>query len=391
MNTTFNLTRRGLLGAGVAVSFLSAPAFAAAPSNKKFVFIICRGGFDGLAVSVPLTDKNYAPMRGSLAIPASATLKYDTDFGLHPKLKNVAAMAADGQVKIAPAIALPEHIRSHFEAQDLLEEGGPKLYAVKDGWLNRALRAGGGKITQGIAVMPQAPIALRGELQTMSWSPGDKAAAPSPRLIATVQDLFKTDPMLGSAFKSGLETEALGKVVTGGNEGDPEDLKGFASNAGKFLLVEGGPQIAVLSIDGFDTHSTQGGVEGQLAGRLKILDDMVGALKASLGPAWKDTVVMVATEFGRTARVNGTEGLDHGTAGTMILAGGAVKGGGIIGDYPTLAENKLFENRDLAPTMDIRSAYKGVLIDHLGLDRSDVENKVFANSPEAPAAKGMIA
>ena len=168
------------------------------------------------------------------------------------------------------------------------------------------------------------------------------------------------------------------------------DARGLAVTAAKFLTAPDGPQMAVLQLDGFDTHANQGAAEGQLAQRFKNLDEVLAGLETGMGPAWKDTVVVVATEFGRTARINGTKGLDHGTASAVIVAGGALKPGGMIGDWPTLADNKLFENRDLAPTLDVRSVFKGVLIDHMGLDRRAVETAVFPDSMSAAPVTGLV-
>jgi uncharacterized protein (DUF1501 family) len=168
-------------------------------------------------------------------------------------------------------------------------------------------------------------------------------------------------------------------------------VQNIAATTAKFLTQPGGPSIAVVSLDGYDTHANQGGINGQLANHLKTLDDVVNGLHQGLGETWSDTVVVAVTEFGRTAHVNGTGGTDHGTASTMILAGGALKRGGIVGDWPTLADAKLFENRDLAPTLDVRQVFKGVLRDHLGLNARALDTTVFPGSGAAPAIDGLIA
>ena len=157
-----------------------------------------------------------------------------------------------------------------------------------------------------------------------------------------------------------------------------------------FMREPGGPNIAALSLDGFDTHANQGAAQGQLATRLGYLDAVLDGVHTGLGPAWKDTVVVVATEFGRTARVNGTGGTDHGTASTVLLLGGALKPGGIVGDWPTLRPAALFENRDLAPTRDMRGLFKGVLADHLGVDRAALERAVFPDSAAAAPISGLV-
>jgi uncharacterized protein (DUF1501 family) len=157
------------------------------------------------------------------------------------------------------------------------------------------------------------------------------------------------------------------------------------------MTEPGGPQIAAAELDGFDTHANQGAAEGQLAGRLAYLDGFIDGLHTGLGPAWSDTVVLVATEFGRTARINGTKGTDHGTASTALLLGGAIKRGGIIGDWPTLQQARLFENRDTAPTLDMRALFKGVLAEHLGVDRAALDATVFPGSGSAAPLNGLVA
>ena len=204
-------------------------------------------------------------------------------------------------------------------------------------------------------------------------------------------DLYADDSLLGPALATGLKVEDQANTLNDGKPLGGGDVKAFAVTAARFLTAPDGPSIAVLSLDGFDTHARQGAAEGQLAGRLAIMDDVIAGLHQGMGDQWKNTVVVIATEFGRTARVNGTGGTDHGTASTVILAGGALRPGGIVGDWPTLAQDKLFENRDLAPTLDVRSVFKGVLMEHLGVDGRTLETVVFPNSREAQPVRGLIA
>ena len=396
-NAPLALTRRGMLAAGIGAAFFGSHAFAAAISNRKLVVIIARGGMDGCSLIPPVGDPNYAALRGEIAIPAEAALKLDGTFGLHPKLETLYRMTQAGHARIAPAVAIPERIRSHFEAQDLLESGGAKLYSATTGWLNRALAATGGSV-KALSVGAQTPLILRGPVQAQSWSPGGKAPASSDRLVTALQDLYAGDALLGPAFASGLQTETMAEQLTSASMAGaappppgPADVQGFAVTTAKFLTAPGGPQMAVLSLDGFDTHARQGAVDGQLATRLRILDQVLAGLQTGLGPAWKDSLVVVATEFGRTARINGTLGLDHGTASAVVVAGGALKPGGIIGDWPSMANDKLFENRDLAPTLDVRSVFKAALIDHMGMDRRAVETSVFPDSTGAPPVAGLVA
>ena len=387
-------TRRGLLslGAGLGMTFLAAPVLAdPLAAGRKLVVIVCRGAMDGLSVSPPIGDTAYAGLRGPVAIAPDKVLKLDADFGLHPKLTTVYALAQSGQARIAPAVAIPERIRSHFEAQDLLESGGARVYDVTTGWLNRALSASSrdGRVSA-ISVGPEEPLILRGPSPVQSWSPGGRQSADLGRITTTLQDLYKHDPILGPALASGLQTEAAADTLNGGQTIVAKDARALAVTAGRFVASDGGPSIAVLQLDGFDTHAGQGAAEGQLANRLKALDDVVAGLKEGLGPAWSQTVVVTATEFGRTAHVNGTGGTDHGTASTLILAGGALKRGGIVGDWPTLQQAKLFEARDLAPTLDVRQVFKGLLQDHMGVDRTALDTRVFPDSRAAAPVTNLV-
>jgi uncharacterized protein (DUF1501 family) len=391
--------RRALeLGACLGVTFLAAPALAATSANKrKLVVIVCRGAMDGLSVAPPVADPNYATLRRAIAIPADAALKLDGDFALHPKLPAIYALIQQGQARIAPAVAIPERIRSHFEAQDLLESGGDRLYATATGWLNRALSAQtqGGAITA-LSVGAQEPLILRGPEEIQSWSPGGRVTQDMERISMILQDLYASDPLLSRTFASGMQTEAMAEDMSAGmlpqGAGAPQRLvAAVAATTAKFLTKDGGPSIAVISLDGYDTHANQGAANGQLANHLKTLDDVVDGLHQGLGAAWSDTIVIAVTEFGRTARINGTGGTDHGTASTMILAGGALKRGGIVGDWPTLADSALFENRDLAPTLDVRQVFKSVLGAHLGIDARALNTTVFPGSEGARALDNLVA
>ncbi|PIB96798.1 DUF1501 domain-containing protein [Caulobacter sp. X] len=398
------LNRRSLLGLGaslgIGVTFLGGQAFAASEGDlakKKLVVVICRGGMDGLSVSPPVGDPNYAALRGSIAMKPDEVLKLDGTFGLHPELSTVHALALKGEARIAPAIASPDRARSHFEAQDVLETGASGVYGADTGWLNRTLEVLAPiRPVEGLSVGGTAPLILRGKVQAASWSPG-KGVDESARLPALLQDLYKTDPLLGPAFASGLETEAMAQramtamapapgmnMAAGPKRRDDETARKLGSTLGGFMVQPGGPQIAVISLDGFDTHAGQPSL---IATRLSYLDTVLDGLHTGLGAEWKNTVVIAVTEFGRTARVNGTGGTDHGTASTGLILGGALKPGGIVGDWPGLAQSALFENRDTAPTLDMRSLFKGVLTEHMGVDRAILETKVF---PDSKTAKPLI-
>jgi uncharacterized protein (DUF1501 family) len=381
------------LAAGVGATFLGVAQGAAAAdfAGRKLVVIIQRGACDGLSLAPPIGDPDYHALRGDIAIANDKALAIDSQFGLHPKLVKVHDLVLAGQARIAPAVAIPQRIRSHFEAQDLLETGGAQLYASTTGWLNRTLQAAQpGRTITALSIGAQEPLILRGPVQAQSWSPGGRLNEQTNRVAVALMDLYAGDALLGPALATGLQTEAEADVINGGKPLNGADVQAFANTAARFLIAPGGPSIAVLSLDGFDTHANQGAENGQLANRLSLVDNVIAGLQSGLGDRWKDTVVVMATEFGRTARINGTRGTDHGTASCLVLAGGALKPGGIVGDWPTLQPSRLFENRDLAPTLDVRAVFKGVLIDHLGIDKRRLETLVFPNSDEAQPVTGLV-
>jgi uncharacterized protein (DUF1501 family) len=427
---TTPLSRRSALataaGLGLSISFLGRAAFAASEGDlarKKLIVLVCRGGMDGLSVSPPIGDPNYAGLRGPIALaPFGAqdgALKLDDTFGLHPSLKTVWRLAQAGQARIAPAVATPDRARSHFEAQDVLENGGTAAYGLSTGWLNRTLQAmAPTRKVQALSVGVEAPLILRGPVQTASWSPGGLQSRDA-RLPMILADLYANDPLLGPALASGLATQGQAKAASslalaqeqaeapaqmtpvsmtapaqrpppnlGGN---PEAVRAAGVTVAKLMTADNGPQIVAISVDNFDTHANQGTVTGLLATRLTYLDSLIDGLSDGLGPEWSNTVVVAATEFGRTARVNGTNGTDHGTASTALVLGGGLKRRGIIGDWPTLQPAKLFEARDTAPTMDMRALFKGVLSEHLGVERHALDAAIFPDSAAVGPTLGVVA
>jgi uncharacterized protein (DUF1501 family) len=439
MTQTLHLNRRSALfaaaGLGISVTFLGRAVYAASEgdiANRKLVVFICRGAMDGLSVSPPIGDANYQSLRTEIAIAEfgqpNGALQLDSTFGLHPRLETVHALALKGEARIAPAIATPDRARSHFEAQDVLESGQPATQATS-GWLNRAMESlSASRTVHAMSVGPQEPLILRGRMEAASWSPGGIKER-DPRLAQILTDLYAGDALLAPALASGLQTEAMAAIATapdtnamaaqpaamqpaamqqsaGAAQSSPQQLQAYAAQQqqqaanqarklgdtlAKFMLEPNGPQIAAVSLDGFDTHANQGAADGQLATRLRGLDAAIDGLSSGLGPEWKNTVVVVATEFGRTARMNGTKGTDHGTASTALVLGGALKKGGIIGDWPTLQQARLFENRDTAPTLDMRGLFKGVLADQLGVDRRALDTTVFPDSTGVPPVVGIVA
>jgi uncharacterized protein (DUF1501 family) len=420
------LTRRSALaaaaGLGVSVSFLGRAAFADSDrdlARRKLVVVVCRGGMDGLSVSPPVGDPDYANLRQRIALApfgeAGGALKLDDTFGLHPALASVHRLALAGQARICPAVATPDRARSHFEAQDVLESGGVVAYGAGSGWLNRTLQAlAPAHKIEALSVGGTAPLILRGPIQAGSWSPGGLEGR-DQRLPLILADLYAKDPLLGPALASGLQTQDMAKAAAalaeaqtgadtamagaqpaaggkaGGLRPNPAAARDIGTTVAKFMQEPNGPQIVAISIDNFDTHANQGAAQGLLATRLTYLDGVLDGLSSGLGAEWSNTVVVAATEFGRTARVNGTGGTDHGTASTALVLGGALKRSGIIGDWPTLQQARLFENRDTAPTLDMRALFKGVLSEHLGLERRALDGSIFPDSAAVQAARGVVA
>jgi len=392
--TALNINRRHLLAAastGVGLAFAGRVAAQTAGPANKLVVVIARGAMDGLSVTVPYADPNYVPLRGGLAIAGpgetNGALALSEGFALHPALAGLHALYGQGQMRFAPAVALPVRIRSHFDAQDVLENGGEGLRQQSDGWLNRAIVAAGGTSLKGLSIGAQTPLILRGDAPVSSWAPGG-LVRDGDRIASLLQDLYVEDPMLGQNLARGLATEQLVNMDGGDHRLRRNDVQGLGQAVARLMTGPEGADIVAVSLDGWDTHAGQ---RAQLQTRLTGLDQLVAGLRDGLGDAWSRTAVIVATEFGRTARANGTQGTDHGTGSSLLLAGGAVKRGGPIGDWPTLADNRLFENRDLAPTLDIRSVFKGVLRDHMGVDRAALDARVFPGSAaEAPAMDGLV-
>ncbi len=406
-------TRRKLLlqaaGMGLTVDLLARQAFADTEhsmASRKFVFINCRGGMDGMTISPPVGDPDYVGLRGKIALGDEA-LNLDSTFSLHPAMTASHGLARAGQLRIAPAIATPDRARSHFEAQDVLESGAPTQYGATSGWLNRALVAlKSQRKIEAISIGTTAPLILKGTYEVASWSPG-RGMGSETRLPGLLQDLYRNDPLLGPALARGLSTEDMATAAMSamsapsapqasgtGTQAYARQGAAVAERLGRsvaaILTEPGGPQIAAMSLDAFDTHANQGAAEGQLANRLASLDALIGGLQSGLGASWASTVVVVATEFGRTARVNGTGGTDHGTASTALVLGGSLKPGGIIGDWPGLKPAALYENRDLAPTLDMRSLFKSVLGDHMGLDLLALSTRVFPDSAAIKPVSGLV-
>lgn len=383
--------RRQLLRSAVAASIAASGGLLATRvgfagtdgGERRFVFVLLRGALDGLAALPPVGDPDYARLRGELDLSKSALHRLDDLFALHPSLDFMAELWKSRQLTVAPAVATPYRERSHFDAQDVLESGVAVPHGSATGWLNRALAALPQKSpgNAGIALGSNVPLAMRGPVEVASWSPGTLPELDDDTLNRIGQ-MYGADSLLSQRL-----TEALGADEIAGDmsmgRGRGIQVEPVARATANFLVQPGGPSVAMFDTTGWDTHANQGAEQGALALRLAALDAGLAALREGLGESWNRTVVLVATEFGRTVAINGTRGTDHGTGTAAFLLGGAVRGGRVLGEWPGLKSGQLYQGRDLMPTADLRGVIKSVLRDHLGVPQQQLEAGVFPDSGAA--------
>lgn len=390
------LYRRHLLAGAAGAAALSLPAFAfgqAQTTDKRLLMVILRGGLDGLSAVAPIGDSDYASLRGRLAIQRNSALALDSTFALHPNLAKMHALYRAGELLPIHACATNYRERSHFDAQNVLETGGARPFARSEGWLNKALGAlPQSRPEMGLALSAQAPLVLRGPTAVATWSP---SALPDVNTdtMARLLSLYEArDPALANALESAMSANsvAMEAGVNDMNRAGPRSITPIAQIAARFLKDEAGPIAAVIEVGGWDTHANQGLEQGPLARGLTALDDGLDAFKTEMGPAWANTIVIIATEFGRTAAPNGAGGTDHGTGAAAFLAGGAVRGGRVLADWPGLSRGALHEARDLRPTTDLRGVFKGVLADHLRVPNAALEREAFPDSGAIGAAQGLL-
>jgi uncharacterized protein (DUF1501 family) len=421
------LTAGPLAAGGALLTSRLAFANTTATGKSRFVFVILRGALDGLAAVPPYGDRDYASLRRDLAMPVGSVLPLNDLFGLHPSLTFLRESFGARELTVFHAIASPYRERSHFDGQDVLENGYPHAHAVQSGWLNRALASiPTGRIINpelGVALGQNIPLVMRGPAAVTSWSPS-KLAALDEDTLERITDLYSSDPVLAGRLADALAADAIADAPPT-NAGDTMNAGGsmnaaaaaddrastLAPNPGnklqaargggarytevihaaaEFLRRDDGPKVAVFDTTGWDTHANEGAAQGQLAGRLAALDSGLRTLTQQLGPVWNDTAVLLATEFGRTAAINGTRGTDHGTATAAFLVGGAVRGGRVIADWPGLSNRALYQSRDLMPTQDLRSVLKGVMEEHLSIPTRALDTTVFPDSGAAKALSGLV-
>ena len=404
--------RELLLASGTLFAWAYLPKVARAEGrDPRFLTIVLRGGLDGLATVAPVGDPDWVSLRGGNALTLDSktpALRLDDFFALNPAMPNLHRMFKANEAIIVHAAATSYRERSHFDGQDVLESGIEKPRATYTGWLNRLLAglAPEGRVSsnsgRAFAVGPVTPLVVRGPAPVLSWSPRRVLPA-SDDTIMRLLDLYRhTDvnfarvlegrtKLTAMAPASDMEQTPVGQI----SGPDIASLRAYfaeaVGTAGKFLARPDGPRVGALSLDGWDTHYNEGIATGRLAQLLGALDGALAAVQENMGPAWRETVVVLVTEFGRTARINGTDGTDHGTATIVLLAGGALKGARVIADWPGLKPANLLENRDLKPTIDVRGVLKGLLKDHLRANDHALAADVFPGSEDVKPVAGLVA
>jgi uncharacterized protein (DUF1501 family) len=407
-------TRRELLGgAGMLFAWPFLPKLARAEGrDPRMLTIILRGALDGLAAVAPVGDPDWVKLRGDKALVLDGktpALPLDDFFALNPAMPNLLRMYKRGHATVVHAAATSYRERSHFDGQDVLESGLPNPGRADTGWLNRALggleaEARVRRDGRAFAVGPVTPLVVRGPTPVMSWTP-TRIQPASEDTMARLIDLYHhTDLELGRALEGRRDLAALARSGDA-TVMDPTDGRqlpqGFAAQvqaffadaagtAAKFLARPDGPRIGALAFNGWDTHVDEGADSGRLATLLGALDGALAAVEKNMGDVWGETVVTVVTEFGRTARINGTNGTDHGTGTVALLAGGALKGGRVIADWPGVKPANLYEGRDLAATTDLRAVLKGLLKDHLRVTDQALAGNVFPGSADVKAMGGLV-
>ena len=402
--------RRFLLGTGALAASARLPGIVfansgAAAGTPRLVVVILRGALDGLSAVPPYADPAYAGLRRELAIAApgaaDGALALDGTFGLHPSLAFLHERYAAAELIVFQAISSPYRDRSHFDGQNVLENGLSKPIGSADGWLNRAIAAlpRDARIPErAVAVSQNVPLILRGDSPVISKSP-QSTPDMDEDLLARLQDLYSQDDWFSARLSEAMQTEKMADGAAGDGAASPmmaakavgaDRVSPLARMAATLMRSDGGPQIAVFEATGWDTHANQGAAKGLLAQRLGGLDKALRTLSEELGALWTQTAVLVVTEFGRTAAMNGTRGTDHGTGSCAFLAGGAVRGGRVITDWPGMSRSALLDGRDLRPTLDLRSVFKTVLAEHLHVDAKSLDARVFPDSNGARPLQGLM-
>ena len=364
------INRRDFLKTTAATSLFFAgfglPSFAS-QNKKNLVVIMLEGGMDGLC-AVPIRgDKNFKKLRSKINL--KKTLKLTSDFDLHPALENFKTLWDQNTASVFHATSIPYKGRSHFEGQDMMMSGGTVPYQEKTGWLGRGMKLAGLK-GNGLAMSLPMPLLIRGVPLNNNYFP-IRSSLPQKRLLNIIEEEFNQ-----------YSEKDLSEILSIVRNRDLNYFPGtnastLALQAGKLLSDPNGPRVAVFKVENFDTHAAQGGDDGTHADCLKEYDQILKALKASLGSTFKDTLILTLTEFGRTVKQNGGNGTEHGYGTAVLMAGGLIKKSEVHGDWPGLKQKELFEGRDLNSTMDARSIYASAMSTVFDLDFKSIQKDVF--------------
>ena len=371
------ISRRDFLKGTATTLFLAGfnlPALAATSKKKNLVVIMLRGGMDGLCAVPIIGDKNFEKRRKSILI--EDTIKLNSDFALHPRLIGFNKCWNDNTGTIVHAASIPYTQRSHFEGQNLMESGGRTPYQEKTGWVGRAMKLANLQ-GDGLALSLPMPLLLRGIPKNNNYFPG-RGKLPRERTLELLRSVYaesSEDELLEmmNYIKKRKNEEMMGGTMSRGKR----ENKNLARQAATYLRKSDGPRVAVFEVNGFDTHAAQGGVDGSHTKCLVEMDEIINNLKDNLQEAYKDTIILTVTEFGRTIKQNGGNGTEHGYGTAIFMAGGLLKKSQVHTDWPGLKRKELYDGRDLNATIDARSVYASAMSTVFDLDFKRIQKDVF--------------
>ena len=368
------ISRRNFLKGSATTLFLAGfnfPVLANTDKKKNLVVIMLRGGMDGLCAVPIIGDKNFEKRRKDLIL--DETIKLNSDFALHPKLKNFYNLWQNNLGTIVHATNIPYTKRSHFDGQNLMETGGHIPYAIKTGWLGRGMKLGELK-GDGLALSLPMPLLLRGIPSNDNFYPSKKRL-PRTELLQLLKSVYadKSEHDLANM----MEIIANRSMMNSGGTSMSRKNSSLAYKAGLELKKINGPRVAVFEVDGFDTHAAQGGVNGSHSDSLIEMDSIFKSLEKGLGSEIENTLVLTLTEFGRTIEQNGGRGTEHGYGSAIFMAGGLLKKSQVYTDWPGLKKKELFEGRDLNSTIDARSVYASAMSSVFDMDFKRIQKEVF--------------
>jgi len=371
------ISRRDFLKGTATTLFLAGfnlPALASSSRKKNLVVIMLRGGMDGLCAVPVIGDKNFEKRRKSILIENA--IKLNSDFALHPRLIGFNKCWNDNTGSIVHATSIPYTQRSHFEGQNLMESGGRIAYQEKTGWVGRAMKLANLQ-GDGLALSLPMPLLLRGIPKNNNYFPG-RGKLPREATLDLLKSVYaesSEDELLEmmNYIKKRKNEEMMGGTMSRGKR----ENKNLARQAATYLRKSDGPRVAVFEVNGFDTHAAQGGVDGTHTKCLVEMDEIINNLKDNLQEAYKDTIILTVTEFGRTIKQNGGNGTEHGYGTAIFMAGGLLKKSQVHTDWPGLKKKEMYDGRDLNATIDARSVYASAMSTVFDLDFKRIQKDVF--------------